>query len=447
MASVLNNLFGGPKSAETPVPSADSDFADFAEAPEPAPEYTFNPTGTLGGAGPDPTARPYTKWYNIHERHSISDFKAEGIIMAGIAFVLVLHLFGARLNRNKAKKWIRAHATTLSTEFALVGFDGVPAAAADKSGGDLVEALADANVSKGDRLLKEKSLFEFATYATGRANVAFLDVKLTLMKRFNPFQTIAETGLGFFFDSMGTPEDTMEAIMYPFDGKESQLVPGLPGAAELRARDAKSAYDSFVWAIVNKDRMKQVREDRYDVSLTFTKDNNKLPVWLTVMTESAEITDAMLTPELIAAVEAAGDRLDYLIITDQPTEKPRTISETTPRKRLFLKYRLPSNNDYQPLLPLFQCFTRLPDVLVQSAHFRPAVVSKVKTVREDAIKQIQKVDEDEKAEERALEKEKARKIKRDQELNALDAKAQKRYLEKEREKEMRKSMKRQTQRA
>ncbi len=373
------------------------DFADFAEAPEPAPEaYSFNPAGILGGSGPAATGRPYTKWYNIHERYTLADFKTEGIILGCMAVVLVLHLFGARLNRSKAKKWIRAHAAPLAAEFSLVGFTRVSSALADKSGDELIQALADANLQKGDALLREKSLFEFATYATGRANVAFVDVKLTLAKRFNPFLTAVETIFGFFFDSMATLGDTMEAIMYPFDGKESLLVrSSVPGTAELKAKDTKSAFDGFVWALVNKSNMKQVRDERYDISITFTKDNNRLPVWLTVMSESAEITETMLTPELIKAAESAGDLLDYLIISDQPTEKPTTINETASRKRIFLKYRLPANDDYEPLLPLFKYFMRTPDILVQSAHFRPAVVAKLKSVRDDAVKQIQKVDEDE----------------------------------------------------
>jgi hypothetical protein len=109
--------------------------------------------------------------------------------------------------------------------------------------------------------------------------------------------------------------------------------------------------------------------------------------------------------------------------------------------------KLPSSGDYSTVLPLFQNFIRLPDTLVSGAHFRPEVIRKVKITREDMIKKLQKADEDEKAEERALEREKAKKIKRESELKNLDAKAQKKYLEKEKEKELRKSQKKQTQRA
>lgn len=206
-----------------------------------------------------------------------------------------------------------------------MGCEGVPRFAGDKDGDELVRALAEANAAKGDGILKEKSLFEFATYATGRQNVAFMDVKLTLKKRFNPILTFVEGAIGFFWDTFEQPEDTLDATIYPFDGREAQTVPGLPGAAELRARESKSsAYDGFVFAIVNKERMKQFREERYDLSITSTKDHAKLPGWLAIMTENTEVTEAMLTPELVKAAEGAGELLDYLIISDQPSEKPKT---------------------------------------------------------------------------------------------------------------------------
>ena len=98
-------------------------------------------------------------------------------------------------------------------------------------------------------------------------------------------------------------------------------------------------------------------------------------------------------------------------------------------------------------MPIFKYLLRLPDRLVQGARFRPEVLRKVKAARDAAVKQIQKADDESKAEERAQEREKAKRAKRDQELNALDAKAQKKYLEKEREKEMKRGMKKQTTRA
>lgn len=410
---------------------ASSDFADFAEPPSPAPESI--PSGaTIDPAAPSVTGVPFTKWYNVHERHSLSEFKSEGLILCVALVVLLVHLIGARANRNKAKKWAKAHAPVLKNEFALVGFGGAQS--------------ADEEVQP-EKILKEKSLFEFASYATGRQNTAFMDTKVTLTKRFNPIVNVAETLFSFFMDSFPAPQDVMEAFIYPFDGKEALTVPGMPGAAEIRTKDSKSTFDGFVWAIVNKDLMQRAREERFDLSLTFTKDHSKLPNWLTVMSESAEITEALLTPELIEAVRTAGDQFDYLIISDMPTDKPTTIEQTAPRKRLFLRYRLPSSNNYESLLPLYSCFLRLPDTLVQVARFRPEVIRKVRNARENIVSGLKKLEADEKNEERLIEKEKTKKAKRDAELKALDAKAQKKYLDKEREKELRKSQKRQTTRA
>ena len=128
------------------------------------------------------------------------------------------------------------------------------------------------------------------------------------------------------------------------------------------------------------------------------------------------------------------------------TDKFSRLEETIPKKRIYLSMRVPSSGDYTKTLPIFEYFIRLTDILVQGAHFRPEVLRKVRTTREDAIRKLQKADEEEKAEERNTEREKAKKLKRDLELKALDAKGQKKYLEKEKEKEMRKNQKKMTSR-
>lgn len=72
---------------------------------------------------------------------------------------------------------------------------------------------------------------------------------------------------------------------------------------------------------------------------------------------------------------------------------------------------------------------------------------KVRNTREETIRRLQKADEEEKAEERALEREKAKKLKRDLELNSLSAAEQKKYLDREKKQELKKNQKRMTQRA
>ncbi|KAK5148850.1 hypothetical protein LTR04_000424 [Oleoguttula sp. CCFEE 6159] len=462
MADYLKGLFGGTKSAvSSAVPSAD-DFADFVSAPDPTPVQRSGsapsgasavsafPTGSVGSP-----QIPYTKWYRVWERVSPSDFIVEAFVVPFILVLILVRVWGTRTNRRKAKAWIQAHAPVLQQEFASVGFGGRRAPTMDSVQAEgVLKALESEDTVIPSELLKEKSANEYITYATGRQNIAFADIKLSMLKRYNPLSMLGEMILGFFFESWTTPSERMEATLYAFDGKESDLVP-VPRArageeAEQRKRNANSTYDGFVWAVIHKDKMKTLRDDRYDISLTTTKDHPKLPAWATVMSESPEITEAMLTPELVSAVTEAGEAMEALIITDQPIDQPKKLDETVPKKRVSLALALPSTNTasaHQPTLRLFNYFLRLPDHLVAAAHFRAEVMRRVRQTREDEIRKIRRVDEDEKADERRLLSDKAKKEKRDALLKGLTAEEQRKYLEKEREKDMRKSQKRKTMKA
>lgn len=255
--------------------------------------------GTMAG-------RPYTKWYRVWERVTIRDFYQELAIIPLLIVIILVNLWGANANRTRAKEWARTHLPLLSAEFAAVGFGR----------GRRQPSIDDAD------LYREKSKNEFVTYCTGRQNVATLDIKLSLYKRYNPVLWFGELALSFFFDSFTPPVERCEATATCFDGKEKSLVPA-QAQGQGQPLGGSSAYDGFVWAIVHKDKMRQLREERYDVSLTSTKDHPKLPAWTTVMSESSEITDALLTPELIKAVTEAGDDLEALIISDQPEDAPR----------------------------------------------------------------------------------------------------------------------------
>jgi hypothetical protein len=42
------------------------------------------------------------------------------------------------------------------------------------------------------------------------------------------------------------------------------------------------------------------------------------------MSESAEVTESLLTPDLVKAIHDAGDAFEALIVTDQPMDQPKT---------------------------------------------------------------------------------------------------------------------------
>jgi hypothetical protein len=293
-----------------------TDFADFAGAPEPTPAESISTYTTTVAPSPFQTSTvgqvPYTKWYRVWERVGVEDFKLEMYILPFVLVVVALHLWGTRKNRRIATKWIKTHAPILQQEFAQVGYL--------KASDDQVEA------AKVENMLREKKADEYMTYATGRQNVAFIDFKLTLAKRYNPLMRFGEQAIGIFLESFPAPQERLEATSYTFDGREDKIVPGF-GKGE--SKKGNSTYDGFVFAVLHKDLMKRLRDDRYDLSLTATKDHAKLPIWTTVMSENAEITDTLLTPELIKAINDAGDNFEALVVTDQPMDQPKKYVSLT----------------------------------------------------------------------------------------------------------------------
>lgn len=357
--------------------------------------------------------------------------------------VVGLHIWGRRTNKAKAKAWITAHEPVLAKEYAQVGFEG-------KSSDD-ANASASDDSAIPDGLLREKTAQEYITYATGRQNVAFTDFRVLLFKRYNPATLLVEYILSFIFDAMKPPTEKMEVTTYAFDGRENDLVPAKSqdqlDAIQAQGKSRSSVYDPFVWAVVHKEEMKQLRDDRYDISLTSTKDHAKLPVFATTMSENAEITEQMLTPELIKAVETAGDAFEYLVVTDQPLDKPQKLDETKPRKRLSLSLKLPSGTSasaYSPTIPIVEYFLRLPDKLASSAHFRPEVRRKITATREAEQTKLRKADDEEKAKDRQVENEKKKKELREGRLKGMSADEQKKFLEKERLKEGKRGEKKMT---
>lgn len=238
---------------------------------------------------------------------TIADFYQELVILPIILVIIILNIIGGMLNTKRAKQWAQTYLPLLESEYARVGWNNYTKEAVRKD---------------PQKMYKQKSNNEYITYATGRQNVACLDVKLTLYKRHNPFLLFGESALSFFMDGIAPPVEKVEATAYCFDGKEKSLVPAKTQAAGTPV-SKDSTFDGFVFAVVHKDKMKQLRDDRYDLSLTSTKDHPKLPSWATVMSESAEVTEAMLTPELLKAINEAGEDLEALVVSDQPIDAPK----------------------------------------------------------------------------------------------------------------------------
>lgn len=225
---------------------------------------------------------------------------------------MVIHFWGVRRNRRIARDWILKHKNVLDQEFALVGFDiqdePLPGGQQEKD----LDSIA---------ILREDSATEFSCYATGRNNIASANITITLMHRHNPIALLGEFLASFIFDAIPEPRDTVTITLVPFDGEEKILV---PSATVSGGKGSK--FDNFIWAVVNKKTMSRWRQERYDLSLTMTKDWEGLPRWCSIMTEAKEIGDLVLTNQLREEVEKLGEDggLEYLLVSDQRMEKPTT---------------------------------------------------------------------------------------------------------------------------
>lgn len=249
----------------------------------------------------------------------MDDFKVEMYVLPFLLVIVLVHVWGTKKNRSKARTWAKAHVPVLQHEFAQVGYLRPQISPEDDA---LVTQKALDDAANPDNLLREKKADEYQTYASGRQNVAFVDFKLSLQKRFNPFMLLGEHLVPLFLESFPAPVERMEATAYVFDGQEAKVAPSYAKGDAKKVPN--SAFDGFVFAVVHKDMMKRLREERYDLSLTTTRDHAKLPVWTTVMSESAEVTDTLLTPELIKAIHDAGDSFEALVVSDQPMDQPKT---------------------------------------------------------------------------------------------------------------------------
>lgn len=454
MEGLLANIFGGAAPAPAANPPPVDDFADFVSSSIPqasATAQSFLSQFLMPSSGPSSNSSlPFTRWYRVWERHSVGEFTQEYFIFAIVLVVALIHIYGSSSNRDKAKAWIASVSPILDKEFTLVGFGAKPPSAASVQAeglGHALEGALDAN-----ELSKEMSVGEYKTYASGRQNIVALDMTLKLHKRNNPIQTWGEMIVGSIFESMGSPEETVNTTIYPFDGRESEMMLALADGkdAEETARRMKSnsAFDGFVWALVHKDQMKRLRDERYDISLTVTRDSEKIPPHLVTMSEAAELNDLLLKPDLVKLVADLGDRFRYLLISDLPVDKPAKIDELRSRKRLFLSIRPAGSTSEQTASnALLTYFIRLTDSLVSSSRLRPETARKIKAVRDREAEKLKRVDEDEREAERAKTREKDKRAQREKELRGLSAEDQRKYLEREREKERKKAEKKMSRKA
>ncbi|KAG6821261.1 hypothetical protein H0H93_002371 [Arthromyces matolae] len=200
--------------------------------------------------------------------------------------------------------------------------------------------------------------------------------------------------------------------------------------------------NDFVWAVVAKDELLSIKQNRWDLTFTKTSENPALPSSLSVMSEFADITDNLLKPALVTALSnpKVSPYFRSLSVTDQPRQRPEApLPAEKRRKHVLLSLSLPSRaqETEELVAALFPFIDSLHNI-----NLRPETKNKLKKVREELDKSLKADAEKEKKEEeqQAAEDRKAAKRKLEEERVAkLPAAEQQKYLEKERKRLLRKA--------
>lgn len=312
-----------------------------------------------------------------------SSWQLEYITIGFIVIFVVLFKVGDKYNEHITLKYLKGLRGVLKDNFFQVGVDS-------------------------EALVVRDSAENYSSYATGRKNIAKVNVSVRLQPRHNVFVWILEIVMSFFSETVVKPEDKVYITITP-------------------SNDAQ--YDNFISAVVSKLGMNTQRKHNYYLSLTKTNDSASLPESFVFMSEVNEIQDKTLTAELRDALTLqSASYLKYVAFTDQGSEKPESIQDLIPRRRIVVCTDLVTGKDQleqlsRVLAALFQAVDRLAE---KEIVFKPETLRKVVKTREVEVAKIEKIKEAireeqlaaEKAKERKEEKERLRSMSREEQIKA-----------------------------
>ena len=317
----------------------------------------------------------------LFERVKLRDWRLELFTLGFIVIFIVLFKTGDFYNQSKVTTFLKSVQPTFAKQFFQFGVTP-------------------------DKLYVKDSSENFSSYATGRLNIAKVDLKFTLAPRQNLFLWIMEHGFSIFTESVPTPQDKVEIVITP-SGK----------------------YDNFIASIVSKLGMNDARKLNYFLSLCKTTDSPNLPQSFVYMSEANEFQDKITTTDLRQALTLqSASYVKVIAFTDQAIVKPETLHEFIPQRRVIIELSLTTNKEALKVInnvldAVFNVVDKLSD---QAITFKPETIKKVVKTREFEIEKLKKIEQElqnEKlAEEQARlkreERERMRNMSREEQLRA-----------------------------
>ncbi|KAK7695823.1 hypothetical protein QCA50_000461 [Cerrena zonata] len=354
------------------------------------------------------------KWKMFAFRPAL--FKNELYLLSAVLFYAIFHFVGRKINEKRANGWFDAHLIYFATQFTKP-------------------------VQPGG--LTQDGNSDFFGFSTGRRGIKSLHTTLTLRPRHDFFQWVYQLVWGL----VQLDYKVADEVELDFTLKDGTAVP------------------ECVWAVVAKEELRGIKNNRWDLNLTKTSDHTSLPPTLSVMAEFADITDCLfkthgpLSLPAVLSNPAIQPYFRSLSITDQPRTRPLfPIPSSERSKHVILSLTLPPSSESSLTLSLVTAVFQLIDVISAeggwgigkvptmgksgvglNSSLRPETRTKLKKAREDIEKQLKEESEREKKEEAAEEKAAAKKKAEEERLSKLSASEQKKVLEREKKRAMRKT--------
>ncbi|EOQ99637.1 UPF0674 endoplasmic reticulum membrane protein C2G5.01 [Wallemia ichthyophaga EXF-994] len=244
--------------------------------------------------------------------------------LIGLALVLVYILWsfvGRRWNKRIADSWANHWRAVINKQVAVV------------------------NVFKHSPTLADGPT-DFLTYASGRRGMERLYTHIHTRPRHDIFQQLFNTAwslVDFNADSADNVSIT------------ATLTPGAGG------QDV-----GFVYALVRKSKMTNLRKKRFDLGLTRTVDGGEDWTDFAPMAEVHALATSFAKPHLTGLVETVrekGDLLNWLIISDQPAAKPTKGPLNPDEKERVIELNLRLPEDVTALTPYIMLVFNLIDAI------------------------------------------------------------------------------------
>ncbi|KAI5950516.1 hypothetical protein CANMA_005176 [Candida margitis] len=304
----------------------------------------------------------------VWQRIQLKDWRVEFFTLGFTLIFVALFKAGDLYNQSKVTKFLNNVKPTFAKQFFQFG------------------------VAPNKLYIKDSSE-NYSSYATGRLNIAKVDLKFVLAPRHNLFLWIMEVLLGLFTSNVQPPQDTVEVVITP-SGK----------------------YDNFISAVVSKLGMNDARKANYFLSLCKTTDSPNLPESFVYMSEAHEFQDKLTTTEFKQALTLpSASFIKFVAFTDQPEAKPESLRDFLPNRRVIIRLSLTtSKSDHKVIGEVLDAVFNVVDKLSdQAITFKPETVKRIVKTRDAEIEKYKKLEQEIKNEKLAEEQSKLKREERD----------------------------------